>query len=167
MNSQRHRVTNLFFCGVGGQGILLSSEIAAEVAFRAGLDVKKSEVHGMAQRGGSVTSNVRFGPKVYSPLIPAGKVDYLIAFHPEEKDRWTHLLQPQGNIIEAWPRLMEALPDRRCLNIALLGNLSNLLDFSKDEWIDAIRSKVRPKFHKLNLAAFSLGRKGIEENEDR
>jgi indolepyruvate ferredoxin oxidoreductase beta subunit len=167
VNQSKDQVTNLFFCGVGGQGILLSSEIAAAVAFQAGLDVKKSEVHGMAQRGGSVTSNVRFGPKVYSPLIPAGKVDYLIAFHPEERDRWTHLLHPEGHIVEAWPGLLDVLPDRRCLNIALLGALSNLLDFSEDEWIETICSKVRPKFHRVNLAAFSVGRKGPEGNADR
>jgi len=156
----RDGVVNVFFCGVGGQGVLLSSEITSEVAFRSGLDVKKSEVHGMAQRGGSVTSNVRYGPKVYSPLIPVGKVDYLVAFHPEERDRWAGLLRPDGKVVEAWPGLLEALPDRRCLNVALLGSLSNHLEFAEGEWVAAIEEKVKPRFHKLNLAAFSLGRQG-------
>ena len=160
-------LVNLFFCGVGGQGILLSSEIAAEVAFLAGFDVKKSEVHGMAQRGGSVTSNVRFGPKVYSPLIPAGKVDFLIAFHDQERDRWCHLLAPQGKIVEAWDGLESRLPDERTLNVALLGCLSGLLRFSEDDWSLAIRRKVRPRFVEMNLAAFSLGKKGPQANAGR
>jgi indolepyruvate ferredoxin oxidoreductase beta subunit len=153
-------VVNLFFCGVGGQGVLLSSEITSEVAFRAGLDVKKSEVHGMAQRGGSVTSNVRYGSRVYSPLIPSGKVDYLIALHPEERDRWRHLLKPDGAIVEAWPELLEGIPDRRCLNVALLGALSAHLGFSEEAWRAAIEEKVKPKFQKLNLSAFAMGRRG-------
>jgi len=65
-------ITNVLLVGVGGQGILLASEIIAKVAFQEGCDVKKSEVHGMAQRGGSVSSQVRFGEKVYSPLIKKG-----------------------------------------------------------------------------------------------
>jgi len=160
MNENMDGVVNLFFCGVGGQGVLLSSEITSEVAFRAGLDVKKSEVHGMAQRGGSVTSNVRYGPRVYSPLIPSGEVDYLIAFHAEERDRWRHLLKPEGTIVEAWPELHGEIPDRRCLNVALLGSLSNYLGFSEEQWVAALKEKVKPRFHEVNLAAFALGRGG-------
>jgi len=160
VSEDRDRVVNLFFCGVGGQGVLLSSEIAAEVAFRAGFDVKKSEVHGMAQRGGSVTSNVRYGPRVYSPLIPAGTADHLIAYHPEERDRWAHLLSRGGTVVAAWPELEASLPDRRTLNIALLGALSRRLWFTEEEWIEAIRLKVKPKFHKVNIAAFQAGRRG-------
>ena len=63
-----NKVTNILLVGVGGQGIILASEIMADVFMEAGFDVKKSEVHGMAQRGGSVSTHVRFGPKVYSPL---------------------------------------------------------------------------------------------------
>ena len=67
------KITNIFLAGVGGQGIILASDIMADVFLDAGYDVKKSEVHGMAQRGGSVTSHVRFGEKVASPIIPEDK----------------------------------------------------------------------------------------------
>jgi len=73
-------VTNVLLAGVGGQGVLLGSEVLAEVAALAGLEVKKSEVHGMAQRGGSVVSHLRFGEAVFSPLIPRGGADYLVSF---------------------------------------------------------------------------------------
>ncbi len=82
--------------GVGGQGILTASDILAEAGLRAGYDVKKSEVHGMSQRGGAVSSHVRFGPKVYSPLIGQGQADYLLAFELLEALRWAQFLHPQG-----------------------------------------------------------------------
>ena len=83
------KITNILIGGVGGQGILLASEILSDVALEAGLDVKKSEVHGMAQRGGSVVCNVRFGEKVYSPLIKKGEADVILSFEPIESIRWT------------------------------------------------------------------------------
>ena len=67
---------NIIICGVGGQGVILASKIIIEVAMQAGFDVKESEVHGMAQRGGSVDCQVRYGEKVYSPLIDKGKADH-------------------------------------------------------------------------------------------
>jgi len=78
MSDQAFSIT---FGGVGGQGILKASEICGWAAMYAGYHVKKSEVHGMAQRGGSVESHLRFGKKVYSPLIPAGSADFLVCFH--------------------------------------------------------------------------------------
>ena len=78
--------------GVGGQGVILASEIVSEVMMRAGCDVKKSEVHGMAQRGGSVNSHVRFGKKVYSPIIKKGEVDILFSFEQLETMRYLDLL---------------------------------------------------------------------------
>lgn len=81
-------VTNVLIVGVGGQGILLASDLLARVALNAGLDVKKSEVHGMAQRGGSVNSQVRFGADVRSPIIPAGETHILLAFEKLEPLRW-------------------------------------------------------------------------------
>ena len=66
------RVTNIVVAGLGGQGALKASDIVADAAVRTGLDVKKSEVHGMSQRGGSVSSDVRFGPRVFSPMVPPG-----------------------------------------------------------------------------------------------
>jgi indolepyruvate ferredoxin oxidoreductase beta subunit len=93
------RVTNVFICGVGGQGILLASEILSEVALAKGMDVKKSEVHGMAQRGGAVVSHVRFGPKVYSPVIADGEADLLVSFEKLEALRWLHSLAPGGQLV--------------------------------------------------------------------
>ena len=74
------QVKNILMVGVGGQGVILASEILSDVMMRAGYDVKKSEVHGMAQRGGSVSTHVRFGTKVYSPLIKKGDADILFSF---------------------------------------------------------------------------------------
>jgi indolepyruvate ferredoxin oxidoreductase beta subunit len=82
--------------GVGGQGVLLTSKIIAEAALLQGLDVKQSEVHGMAQRGGSVLSQVRFGDKVYSPIIAEGEADLLIGFEPLETARYLHFLRESG-----------------------------------------------------------------------
>ena len=92
-------VTNILVSGVGGQGIILASDIMTEVFLGAGFDVKKSEVHGMAQRGGSVTSHVRFGKKVYSPIIKQGEVDILFSFEQLEGLRWLNYLKPDGVIL--------------------------------------------------------------------
>jgi indolepyruvate ferredoxin oxidoreductase beta subunit len=94
-----HPGKNLLFAGVGGQGILLVSELAARAAIHAGFDAKKTEVHGAAQRGGSVVSHVRFGPTVHSPLSPAGEVDILLALEQLEGLRWAHYVRDGGLII--------------------------------------------------------------------
>ena len=94
-----NRTTNILLVGVGGQGIILASEVMADVFMEAGFDVKKSEVHGMAQRGGSVSTHVRFGPKVFSPLIKEGEVDIFMAFEELEALRYLHYLSPQPTIL--------------------------------------------------------------------
>lgn len=91
--------TNFALVGVGGQGVLLAAGIVAEVGVEAGYDVKKSEVHGMAQRGGSVISQVRWGDKVYAPLVGNGEVDFLVSFELLEALRWLHLLRKGGTVI--------------------------------------------------------------------
>jgi indolepyruvate ferredoxin oxidoreductase beta subunit len=91
--------TNILVAGVGGQGVILASDIMSEVFMEAGYDVKKSEVHGMAMRGGIVTSHFRFGKKVYSPLIKQGEVDILFAFEQLEGLRWVNHLRPDGKIL--------------------------------------------------------------------
>jgi len=91
--------TNVLIVGVGGQGVLLASEILCEVAKVMGLDAKKSEVHGMSQRGGVVTSHVRFGKKVHSPLIEEGAADVILAFEIAEGLRWVHYLHAGGSLI--------------------------------------------------------------------
>ncbi|OPY76865.1 MAG: indolepyruvate oxidoreductase subunit beta [Syntrophorhabdus sp. PtaU1.Bin058] len=92
-------VTNIFLSGVGGQGTILASNILAEVFLNAGYDVKKAEVHGMAQRGGDVTTHFRFGKKVYSPLIESGNVDFLLSFELLEAARYINWVKPEGKII--------------------------------------------------------------------
>ena len=93
------KVTNIFLSGVGGQGTILASNILAEVFLNAGYDIKKSEVHGMAQRGGDVTTHFRFGKKVYSPLIKYGDVDFLMSFELLEAARYINWVKPEGKII--------------------------------------------------------------------
>jgi indolepyruvate ferredoxin oxidoreductase beta subunit len=75
---------NVVLAGLGGQGVIKASDILADAALRAGLDVKKSEIHGMSQRGGSVTSDVRFGGRVLSPMVPRGEADFLVVLAPSE-----------------------------------------------------------------------------------
>jgi indolepyruvate ferredoxin oxidoreductase beta subunit len=91
--------TNILVAGVGGQGVILASDIMCEVFMEAGYDVKKSEVHGMAMRGGIVTSHFRFGKKVYSPLIKEGEADILFAFEQLEGLRWVNHLRLNGKIV--------------------------------------------------------------------
>jgi len=90
---------NILFSGVGGQGILLASEVTAYALLAAGYDAKKSEVHGMAQRGGSVTAQLRYGDKVYSPLIEPGKADILISFEMMEAARYLPYLHKESKVI--------------------------------------------------------------------
>ncbi|MBR3821660.1 MAG: indolepyruvate oxidoreductase subunit beta [Kiritimatiellae bacterium] len=90
---------NVSLVGVGGQGILLTANLLGRVAALAGLDVKKSEIHGMAQRGGSVASSVRFGERVHSPIIPAGESDLLVAFDRLEALRCASQLKAGGKVL--------------------------------------------------------------------
>ncbi len=99
------KTTNILLAGVGGQGVLLASEVLSKTALREDYDVKKSEVHGMAQRGGSVVSNVRFGKKVYSPLIAEGEADIILAFEQLEALRWVKYLRPGGIIVTSTQRI--------------------------------------------------------------
>lgn len=92
-------IKNILFSGVGGQGILLASELTAAALLRAGYDVKKSEVHGMAQRGGSVTAQLRYGRQVYSPLIDPGSADIQMAFEMMEAVRYLPFLHKGSTVI--------------------------------------------------------------------
>ena len=94
-----NRATNFLLAGVGGQGTLLAADVVARVGMQIGRDVKKSEVHGMAQRGGSVISHVRWSDKVYSPLIVPGEVDILVAFERLEALRYARMLRPGGAML--------------------------------------------------------------------
>lgn len=103
------KVTNIVIAGVGGQGIILASDVIARAAMCAGHEVKKNEVHGMAQRGGSVVSEIRFGPRVYSPLIPDGEVDLLVGMELLETLRSIHRLRSEGMVIADELRISPAV----------------------------------------------------------
>jgi indolepyruvate ferredoxin oxidoreductase, beta subunit len=91
--------TNIVICGVGGQGILLAGELLGDVALRSGYDVKKSEIHGMAQRGGSVVSHIRFGEKIYSPTISEREANFIFSFEKMETLRYISYLKADGIVI--------------------------------------------------------------------
>jgi len=93
------KVTNILIVGVGGQGTILASRILSQLAREEGYDVKVSEIHGMAQRGGSVVTQVRMGQKVYSPLIAEGQADIILSFERLEALRWMHYLKKGGTMI--------------------------------------------------------------------
>ncbi len=93
------RTRNILIVGVGGQGTLLTSRVLGNLAVNQGHDVKLSEVHGMSQRGGSVVTHVRYGQKVYSPLVEVGEADIILAFEKMEALRWKHFLRPDGILL--------------------------------------------------------------------
>ena len=98
-------VKNILIVGVGGQGTLLASKIMGRVYLEQGYDVKVSEVHGMSQRGGSVVTYVRYGDKVWSPVIEKGEADIVISFEELESARWLPYLKPDGVLISSTQRL--------------------------------------------------------------
>lgn len=152
------KVTNIVIAGLGGQGVLKASDIIADLALGAGLDVKKSELHGMSQRGGSVTSDVRFGREVFSPMVPPGEADYLVVLEQTQVDVARGVLRPGGILVE--PRQFDAarLKNKKSLNVALLGMLSRYLGFSEEAWGTAIFANLDEKLHEVNLLAFEAGR---------
>ena len=167
MKPMKPNVTNIVIAGLGGEGVLKASDIVAEVAFRAGLDVKKSEVHGMSQRGGSVTSDVRFGERVYSPMVPRGEADYLVVLSSDqvEPNRWR--LRQGGTLITPDSVPVSALRDKRSLNVALLGCLSVGLPFPEAAWLEAIRQTMAEKLHAANLQALAIGRAAAKNPNQR
>ena len=93
------KTQNIMIVGVGGQGSLLASKLLGRLLLTKGYDIKVSEVHGMSQRGGSVVTYVRFGEKVYSPVIDKGEADYIVSFELLEAARWTEFLKPGGKLV--------------------------------------------------------------------
>ncbi len=127
---------NIMIVGVGGQGSLLASKILGYILTNEGYDVKVSEVHGMSQRGGSVVTYVRFGDKVYSPIIDKGEADYIVSFEILETARWLPFLRPNGQIvtntqqIDPMPVITGAVqyPQNICEKIKNLGVKIDALD---------------------------------------
>ena len=146
-------VTNVIVAGLGGQGVVRASDILADAVFRAGFDVKKSEIHGMSQRGGSVSGDVRFGAAVLSPMIPAGTADYLVVLEATQVEANRRQLSRDGVLIT--PGLVDekSLSNRRSINVALLGALSAYLSVPLECWHDAIRAHLPERLHLSNLEA--------------
>ena len=175
---------NIMIVGVGGQGTLLTSRILGGITVEAGYDVKLSEVHGMAQRGGSVVTYVRYGEKVAEPIVEEGQADVLIAFERLEALRYAHFIvndqridpmpvvtgvakYPDG-IIEKLSKkyrvvsvdaMDEAIKmgNSRVFNVIILGIAAKNMDFPKEQWIEVIKKTVPPKTIDINVAAFEKG----------
>jgi indolepyruvate ferredoxin oxidoreductase beta subunit len=160
------QVKNILMVGVGGQGVILASEILSEVMMRAGYDVKKSEVHGMAQRGGSVSTHVRFGSKVYSPLIKKGDADILFSFEVLESVRYLDFLKEDALIIV---NNQKVLPPSVTLGAdAYPDNIPEILRerFSKVDMVDALEiAKCAGNSRALNVAFLGALSRYIEVEE--
>lgn len=154
----QQNVTNVVVAGLGGQGVLTCSDILAEAAFRSGADVKKAEVHGMSQRGGSVACDVRFGADVHSPMVPTGQADFLLVLSEDQIDVARPALAETGTLLTPADIDADTLANKRSLNVALLGRLSRELDIDEPHWQDAIRTILPTKLHEANLQAFNVGR---------
>ncbi len=195
---------NVLIVGVGGQGVIMVSKALASLAQSKGHQVKQSEVHGMAKRGGTVFSHVRFGPQVWSPTIAQGEADILVALEWAEGLRWLPFLKPdsgificdtkrivppfaclnrrpgaplrysretpaevQAHVAEGYAidasRMAEELGNERAANVVLIGALSTALDFSAEDWEQALAQFVPKKTIAVNLDAFRRGRRWIEE----
>ena len=147
------KVTNVMFAGIGGQGIIRASDMLTEAAFRMGCDVKKSELHGMSQRGGSVSRDVRFGEKVASPMIPAGEADYMIAVSADQIEVCAAFLN-ENTVIIRDEDIPEDYRASRMMNIAMLGVLNRYLAFPEELWIDLIRENFSGTVAEENITAF-------------
>jgi indolepyruvate ferredoxin oxidoreductase beta subunit len=166
--TEKSSICNILFVGTGGQGVLTAAEVVGWAAMYDGRHVKKSEVHGMAQRGGSVESHLRFGgvawPEakrghVYSPLIPKGKADFLVSFHKDERNRMKDFLKKGGiDLIDALDAAKKTVSDPRFVNTFILGILSKHLPISEESWKKALEHVFKDKRPAENLAVFTQGR---------
>jgi len=149
---------NIIIAGLGGQGVIKASDILSQAAFRGGFEVKKSEIHGMSQRGGSVTSDIRYGPHVLSPMVPPGEADFLVVLAPDQVEVNRGQLRMGGVLIA--PDLIDParLANRKSFNVALLGALSVHLEIPVTQWLAAIHACLPPKLHSANDQAFETGR---------
>jgi len=150
--------TNVVVAGLGGQGVIKASDILADVAFSSGLDVKKSELHGMSQRGGSVSSDVRFCEQVFSPMVAVGEADFLVVLAPDQIEVNRAALRSGGVLIEPSQIDESSLSNKKSINVALLGVLSRHLPFSVEAWTAALQRNLPEKLHEANLKSFSIGR---------
>jgi indolepyruvate ferredoxin oxidoreductase beta subunit len=152
------KVINVVVAGLGGQGVLKGTDILANAVLRAGYDVKKSEIKGMSQRGGSVTGDVRFGSQVFSPMVSQGEADYLLVLEPTQVTPNQHLLREKGTLITPDVIDPKQLPSKKTLNVALLGALSAHLPISEELWLEALRGGFDEAYFESNKQAFAAGR---------
>lgn len=149
-----HLTTSVVFAGLGGQGVLTAAEILAQAAFHAGCDVKKSEVHGMAQRGGLVVSDVRFGACVLSPMTASAGADCLVLLDASQLDAVHERLRSGGTLLTPEHDDLRQLANRRDLNIALLGILARSLRLAEKHFDIAITQVMKPSLHSACLQIF-------------
>lgn len=136
--------TNFLITGVGGQGTVLASELMAAVGVAAGYDVKKSDILGLSVRGGGVVGHVRWGEKVYSPIVPEGRADYLIAFEKLECLRWLDQLKPGGKILMNEQQILPVIVS------------SGLAEYPSEEVIDASLRGATPAYYKVPAIDMAL-----------
>jgi indolepyruvate ferredoxin oxidoreductase beta subunit len=162
-----NKTVNVILAGLGGQGVIKASDILSEAAFRSGYEVKKSEIHGMSQRGGSVTSDVRFGPEVLSPMVPPGEADFLVVLAPDQVEVNRGQLRPGGILIA--PDLIDPaqLSNRKSFNVALLGALSRHLEITETQWRAALHACLPEKLRAANEQAFEVGRRALVATEHK
>ncbi|MGI6098168.1 MAG: pyruvate ferredoxin oxidoreductase [Lentisphaerae bacterium] len=149
---------NIVIAGLGGQGIVKASDILADAAFRSGHDVKKAEVHGMSQRGGSVNTDIRYGEQVMSPMVPDGAADILLVMDASQIENNRYRLKPGGKLLtsDCLGSIEHGAP--RTAAVAMLGVLSTSLDLGVPAWHAAIRAALPEQHHAANITAFDAGR---------
>ena len=153
------QVTNIVVSGLGGQGVLKITDILSEVLFNQGYDVKKSEVHGMCQRGGSVSSEVRFGEKINSPMVPSGEADILVVLDESQVEVALPVLKADGKLITPANIPLDQLKNPKALNTMLLGALSaELPQLTEEAFVEAVNHAFPEKLRALNIEMFQLGR---------
>ena len=152
------KVHNVVVAGLGGQGVLKVTDILGEAVFRAGYDVKKSEVHGMSQRGGSVSSEVRYGDEVASPMVPAGEADVLAVLDASQVDVAKPVLKADGVLITPEDLPLDKLQNPKALNTMMLGAISKYVDVPVETLLEALKANLPEKLHEMNVEMFNLGR---------
>jgi indolepyruvate ferredoxin oxidoreductase beta subunit len=154
-----NKVINILFCATGGQGVLTAAEIVCLAAVYEGYHTKKSEVHGMAQRGGSVESHVRIAcsidVKVASPIIEEGTADFLVSFHKGEHDRLSYYLSKNGkDLFSDFETAEKILENKKFINTYMLGALSKHLNIKQSNWLKALETGFKGKFIDENNRVF-------------
>ena len=152
------KIHNVVVAGLGGQGVLKVTDILSEAVFRCGYDVKKSEVHGMSQRGGSVSSEVRYGESVASPMVPAGEADVLAVLDATQVDVAKAVLKADGVLITPEDLPLDKLQNPKALNTMMLGAVSNYVDIPVEILLEALKANLPEKLHEMNVEMFNLGR---------